>query len=280
MARNNEDRLGTPAPAPPNVMETSNNTTGDQMFSFVTPTEFVELPSKGKFYSEGHPLHNVETVEIRYMTAKDEDTLTSPALLKKGIAIERLLKNVIIDKSINTDDLLVGDKNAILVATRISGYGAGYTAKITCTSCATSTDYTFDLNEVDQSLPEELEVNDDGLFNLKLPKMDVMVGLSLMTGADEKRLVKLAENRKKKGLPEAVLTDQFRMIIRSVNGSQNNEHINALIENMPATDSRYLRTAYAELSPNVDLTQDFECPECSMQEEVIIPFTTEFFWPK
>jgi len=280
MARNNEDRLGTPAPAPPNVMETSNNTAGDQMFSFVTPTEFVELPSKGKFYSEGHPLHNVETVEIRYMTAKDEDTLTSPALLKKGIAIERLLKNVIIDKSINTDDLLVGDKNAILVATRISGYGAGYTAKITCTSCATSTDYTFDLNEVDQSLPEELEVNDDGLFNLKLPKMDVMVGLSLMTGADEKRLVKLAENRKKKGLPEAVLTDQFRMIIRSVNGSQNNEHINALIENMPATDSRYLRTAYAELSPNVDLTQDFECPECSMQEEVIIPFTTEFFWPK
>ena len=203
-----------------------------------------------------------------------------PALLKKGIAIERLLKNVIIDKSINTDDLLVGDKNAILVATRISGYGAGYTAKVTCTSCATSTDYTFDLNEVDQSLPEELEVNDDGLFNLKLPKMDVMVGLSLMTGADEKRLVKLAENRKKKGLPEAVLTDQFRMIIRSVNGSQNNEHINALIENMPATDSRYLRTAYAELSPNVDLTQDFECPECNMQEEVIIPFTTEFFWPK
>tara|TARA_R110002020_G_scaffold114248_4_gene262770 strand:+ start:1437 stop:2279 length:843 start_codon:yes stop_codon:yes gene_type:complete len=280
MARNNEDRLGTPAPAPPNVMETSNNTAGDQMFSFVTPTEFVELPSKGKFYSEGHPLHNVDTVEIRYMTAKDEDTLTSPALLKKGIAIERLLKNVIIDKSINTDDLLVGDKNAILVATRISGYGAGYTAKVTCTSCATSTDYTFDLNEVDQSLPEELEVNDDGLFNLKLPKMDVMVGLSLMTGADEKRLVKLAENRKKKGLPEAVLTDQFRMIIRSVNGSQNNEHINALIENMPATDSRYLRTAYAELSPNVDLTQDFECPECNMQEEVIIPFTTEFFWPK
>tara|TARA_R100000808_G_C2112945_1_gene126476 strand:- start:64 stop:906 length:843 start_codon:yes stop_codon:yes gene_type:complete len=280
MARNNEDRLGTPAPAPSSVMETSNNTAGDQMFSFVTPTEFVELPSKGKFYPEGHALRNVETIEIRYMTAKDEDTLTSPALLKKGIAIERLLKNVIVDKSINTDDLLVGDKNAILVATRISGYGPAYTAKISCPTCAATSDYTFDLSDVDQSIPDELEIDENGLFYIKLPKMDVMVGLSLMTGADEKRLTKLSENRKKKNLPEATLTDQFRMIIRSVNGSQNNEHINALIDNMPATDSRYLRTAYAELSPNVNLAQDFECPECGVQEEVTIPFTTEFFWPK
>ena len=76
------------------------------------------------------------------------------------------------------------------------------------------------------------------------------------------------------------LTDEFRLFIRSVNGSTKQEHINSLIENKPAVDSRHLRTAYAELAPNVDLSQDFDCPSCGMQEEVNIPFTTEFFWPK
>ena len=94
-------------------------------FSFVVPTEFVELPSEGRYYPEGHPLHNQETIEIKHMTAREEDLLTSRALLKKGVALERLLDSVIINKNIRAADLLVGDRNAILIAARISGYGPG-----------------------------------------------------------------------------------------------------------------------------------------------------------
>ena len=133
--RNNQDRLGAvnkgeepPVQQQPQQVE--------QTLQFVTPTEFVELPSRGKFYPEGHPLHNTEIIEIRHMTAKDEDILTSAALLKKGLAIDRFLQNIIVDKSINIADLLVGDKNAIIVASRISGYGAQYEAGISCPSCA------------------------------------------------------------------------------------------------------------------------------------------------
>jgi hypothetical protein len=86
--------------------------------SYVTPTEFVELPSRGKFYSTDHPLHNKEVIEMRYMTAKDEDILTSPALLKSGIAINRLIENLVVDKNIVIDSLLVGDKNAIILCSK------------------------------------------------------------------------------------------------------------------------------------------------------------------
>ena len=99
-ARNNQDRLGNPEisnPGPPSPPVMSENT--EDVFSFPTPTEFVELPSRGLFYPEGHPLHNQEVVEIRYMTAKDEDILTSPALLRNGIAIDRMIENLVVDKN-------------------------------------------------------------------------------------------------------------------------------------------------------------------------------------
>ena len=115
----NSDRLGTQpvqnSSPPPQVAQ--NNDANP--FSFVVPTEFVELPSKGKYYPEHHPLHNQETIEIKHMTAKEEDILTSRALLKKGIALDRLLDSVIINNKIKASQLLVGDRNAILIATRI-----------------------------------------------------------------------------------------------------------------------------------------------------------------
>ncbi len=104
--------------------------------SYVTPTEFVELPSRGKFYSTDHPLHNKEVIEMRYMTAKDEDILTSPALLKNGVAIDRLIENLIVDKNVTANSLLLGDKNAVILAARISGYGEQYEVNVTCPACS------------------------------------------------------------------------------------------------------------------------------------------------
>ena len=284
MVRNNEDRVGASAPAdppPPPVMESAAKaTSGEQPFSFVTPTEFVELPSKGKFYPEDHPLHNAETIEIRYMTAKDEDTLTSQSLLKKGIALDRLLQNVIVDKNIKADNLLVGDKNAVLVATRISGYGPEYPAKMQCQSCGSMTTHEFNLSDIDVNDGSNLDLDENGVFYCVLPKMKVRIGLRLLYGSDEKRLMKIAESRKKKSLPEAALTDQFRAIIASVNDSTSMQHISSLIDSMPALDSRHLRLYYGDVIPNMDLNQEYECGSCGATEEVMIPFTTEFFWPK
>ena len=144
--RNNEDRVGAPssdtsAPTPDLVSEKS-------PLTFATPTEFVELPTKGRFYPEGHPLYNVEEIEIRFMTAKDEDILSSKTLLKKGVAIDRLLQNVVVNKQINIGDLFVGDKNALIVASRITGYGPEYDTRVTCPACSKTSDFSFNLEDL------------------------------------------------------------------------------------------------------------------------------------
>ena len=179
--RDNSKRTSAAADPTPAVPEVDNK----QMLDFSTPTEIVDLPSKGKFYSEAHPLHNKESVEIRYMTAKDEDILTSPSLLKKGLAIDRLLQNVIVDKRINVGSLLSGDKNAILVASRINGFGSSYTTKVTCPACATVGENTFDLSEVEHIILDDtgdydISPTQDGTFIVKLPRTGFEVELRLL----------------------------------------------------------------------------------------------------
>ena len=161
--------------------------------NFVTPTEFVILPSGGKHYVEGHPLHNKETIEIKFMTAKDEDILTSQQLLKKGIAIERFLENIVVDKSIDLNTILVGDKNAILIAARASGFGYDYEAKATCTNCGTVNLVMFDLrdpNIVGDSTPEQevFRLESPGLFSTIMPLSKFKVVYRLMNSSDEKSL--------------------------------------------------------------------------------------------
>ena len=280
--RNNEDRVGAPIQdiAPVEQMaEKSEN------FSFTTPTEFVELPTKGRFYSEDHPLYNQDTVEIRYMTAKDEDILTSQSLLKKGIAIDRLLQNIIIDKNIKVDELYTGDKNAIVVATRITGYGDDYSARLTCQSCGSSEEYNFNLSDLkidygESSKELNVEKTENNTFIFELPTSKVNVEIRLLTGKDERALIKLSEKRKKLKMSEAPLTDQFKLIISSVNNNQDPQVIESFIEKMPALDSRYLRGIYARITPNIDLTQEVTCSSCDNDTEVQLPFTVDFFWPK
>jgi len=281
-ARNNEDRTGArqPAPPPPIIEQPGGNT-----FSFATPTEIVDLPSRGKYYPENHPLYGVDTIEIRYMTAKDEDILTSQSLLRKGVAIERMLQNIIVNKEINVDDLLVGDKNALIVAARVTGYGPRYETKISCPACASVVNYTFDLTETKADhgkspASQDTSETENGTFILDLPVSKVKLELRLLTSADEKKLMELAERRRKHNLPEAVLTDQFGLMIVSVNGDAGPNTINSFIDVMPALDSHHIRNVYTSIMPNVDLNQHFTCPACSHREEVALPFTADFFWPK
>jgi hypothetical protein len=252
-------------------------------FSFVVPTEFVELPSKGKHYAKGHPLCGQETVEIKHMTAKEEDLLTSRSLLKKGLAINRVLQSILVDKSIDVDSLLIGDKNAIIIATRISAYGADYETQVSCPACMTSTKHSFNLHELEINHGDELDEGvkkEKNYYIITLPKTKVDVKVKLLDGKDERFLADATAMKRKRNLPDATLTDQFRTFIVSVNGHTDQKAINEFVEKMPAFDSRFLRTTYAKAVPNIDMSQDFICNNCDYEAAMEVPLSADFFWPK
>ena len=266
MSRNTGRKKATsPAPAQA-VQPAPTQTTG---LSYVTPTEFVELPSRGQFYSADHPLHNQETIELRYMTAKDEDILTSQALLKNGLAIDRLVTNLIVDKGINPDDLLIGDKNALLIAARVSGYGADLTA--------------FENNEgVSPEGNDEsgVEATDNGTFTAVLPRTGYTAEFRLFTAQDEKDAMQTSAKKAKHNLADSASTDLLKTLITSINGVNNRLEINNFVDNMPAQDARHIRACVQVVTPNVDMSQSCECSSCGNASVVEVPFTAEFFWPK
>ena len=287
--RDNEERFsalaGLESPAATHTAQTSMTDGG--MLNFASPTEFVELPSKGKFYPVGHPLHGKETVEMKFMTAKEEDILTSKALIKKGIAIDRMLQSLIVDKSIKVEDLLVGDKSALIIAARISGYGPEYSVAVTCPSCDTKSKHEFDLSAFSVKEAEDLSnigvaQTENGTFTFKLSKSNVQVEVRLLTGRDEASMVnEMAMKKGKETLQvEKNSTSQLKRVIVSVNGVQDRNQISAFIDNMPAIDSRFLRAVLRQINPEVDTNQTFVCASCGHEEEMEVPFTVEFFWPK
>ena len=284
MSRNKE-RIGgvqqhDSAPPPQAIQEER----GDA-FSFIVPTEFVDLPSQGRFYPEGHPLHGEDSIEIKQMTAKEEDILTSETLLKKGVALDRVIQSLIVDKRINAETLLVGDRNAIVIAARTSGYGNVYETEVTCPSCTSQQRYAFDLNlarvfhgkrEVEEL---ELTANENGTFDIALPRTRLNVTFKLLTGKDEKSMLKgMQQDRKKKDVERNVTRQLFNTIV-SVNDDSSAGTIKYLIENIPSMDARHLRVAYQQVAPNIELEQHFECNECDYEQPMEVPLTADFFWP-
>jgi len=283
MARKrNSERFG--APTPENISSPAVATaTSADLFSFVTPTDFVDLPSKGLFYPENHPLADVDTVEIRHMTAKEEDILTSESLLKKGLAIDRLLESIFLDKSIKADNLLIGDKNALLIAARITGYGPIYDTTVKCPSCREVNNKVFNLEEIStmdaSEIPEDVEMNDGGNFIFPLPKSGATIEVRLLTSKDERMLVETTEKKKKLKLPDSRSTDLLKLVIVAVNNHTTPDALAQFIEQMPLQDVKHLRKIYEKIKPDVNITYDFECNHCSHEGEVMMPLTAQFFWP-
>ena len=288
MARNNSRRTSASPPDDAAAAAAQSAATEHEQeagLSYVVPTEFARLPSRGRYYVEDHPLHNKEVVEIRHMTAKDEDVLTSRSLLKSGLAIDRLLQNLIVDKSIDPNSLLVGDKNAVLVEARIHAYTADYETRISCPACGVSQVNQFDLRDVQHNQGDDwgdLDItgpDEDGLFAIKLPRTKAEVRVRLLTGHDEKAVMKMIENRRANKLPEAPVTAHIKTFIASVNGHTNRSDVNNFVDNMPTLDSHHLRVCYNKLVPNVDMTLPLQCGECGTESRLEVPFTADFFWP-
>jgi hypothetical protein len=276
MRRNNEDRLmGGHKPTPSEDAPQMANP-----MDFVTPSEFVELPSKGR-YPEGHPLHGKDSIEIRYMTAKDEDVLTNRSLLKKGLAIDRLIQNLISDKSINARHLYVGDRNAIIVFARASAYGADYKAKIQCPACGEQSKFKFDLVDYEMYAGDDTEgtditYNDDGTFTTTLPLSTIVARIRPLMGQDELDLV---SKGKAKDIANDMITKQMKHFVVDFNGYDDQKTVDYVCDNMVAQDSRYLRDCFRIVSPDIKLEQNFICKHCEHEEVMSVPFGTDFFWP-
>tara|TARA_R100001460_G_scaffold94271_1_gene136339 strand:- start:285 stop:1103 length:819 start_codon:yes stop_codon:yes gene_type:complete len=270
MKRNNEERtLGRRQQAgavdPASLMD------------FVAPMEVVDLPSRGIGYPSGHPLCGKETIEIRFMTAKDEDILTNRSLLKKGLALDRLIDNIIINKEIKSKDILVGDRNAIIIAARSSAYGHIYKTKVQCPSCNTTKKMSFDLSSADILEPEKQDVEelDNGNYMYVTEHSKIQVELRLLTGHDEAILFKVMSNKNN----SAYVTSQMKLYIASVNGHSDRAVIDHFVDNVPAIESRSLRKVFSNLSANVQVKENFECENCGFEQEMEVPFNTDFFWP-
>lgn len=177
----------------------------------------------------------------------------------------------------------MGDRNAIIVSTRVSAYGNDYTTKVTCPACAATQNYSFNLNSVviyhgEDSDMANVVSNGDGTFNVQLERTKVTATFKLLTGRDEKKFLSAAELDKKQKVDRNV-TRQLAGMIVAVNGDSSAEAINYLVHNLPAADTRQLRLAYRLTSPNIDMTQHFECSECDHEQDMEVPLNADFFWP-
>lgn len=250
-------------------------------FGLDIPVELVPLPSMGKVYPGTSHLHGCEAVEIRAMTARDEDILTSRALLKKGTVITELIKSCLVDKTISTSDLLVGDRNAIMVAVRITGYGAEYEVEVDCEECGSKTPHMFNLAE----LPIrrlEIEPVEAGLnaFEMVLPVSKKVVKFKFLTGRDEEEITTLAEKQKKLALgTDTNVTTSLMHTIISVDGITDRAKLSNFIKMMPARDSLALRNYIRDNEPGIILRQEASCESCGHEEVLDMPLGVSFLWP-
>jgi len=250
-------------------------------FGFEVPVESVPLPSNGVVYPSDSPLHGQETVDIRSMTAREEDILTSRALIKKGTVITELIKSCLVDKRVHVQDMLAGDRNAIMVALRITGYGAEYNVEADCPKCNTRSKQSFDL----ASMPIkrlEIEPVETGLncFEFKLPVTGKTVKFKFLTGRDEEEINTVVERAKKQGaLADNIVTTRLQYSIVAIEGKTDRSSINGFIRNMPARDSMALRKHIDAHEPGIEMKADLDCPSCNEQSEVRVPLGASFFWP-
>ena len=280
--RNNMDRMGlshdqnvhdsVEMPTMPPMRQTESQDNG-----FIVATELVDLPSKGLFYDENHPLHHKTTIEIKHMTTKEEDILTNQSFLKNGSAIDRMLQSVILDKKVRVKDLYVGDKNALLVASRIYGYGADYDAKFSCPACGTTQKANFNLEEIEHIDFEQNQIEYDVEVDYESATLFLVITRS--KAKLELRLIK-EEKSDPKAKNRNSISYFYKKIIKSVNGNNNPKYIADYINSMAAVDSRYLRNVYSKIVPGVNFVVEHTCQACYENVEVEVPLTAEFFWPK
>ncbi len=244
------------------------------MAEFKLPTEEVELPSKGLLYSKDNPLSSGK-LEMKYMTAKEEDILTNQNYISKGVVIDKLLQSLIVNKDINYNTLLIGDKNAIMIAARILSYGKSY-------------EFTYDSKpqNVDLSLLQNKEIDADlfksgeNNFGFTLPHTDNQITFKLLTHGDDKKIdaeIKGIKKIDKEGSHD--VTTRLAHMITSINGSEEKKDIREFVKGyLLAKDARELRNYYSTIQPDIDMKVYIDTADGG-EEVVDLPIGLNFFWP-
>ena len=240
---------------------------------FQFPSEIVELPSKGIIYPEGNPLSSGK-IEMKYMTAREEDIITNQNYIQKGIVIDKLLRSLVIS-DINLDDLITGDKNAIMVAARVLGYGKDYTFEYL------GKDYTIDLSKLeDKIIDESMFTSGINEFEFILPHSQNKVTFQLMTDGLEKKIeneLKGLSKINKENLPE--MSTRMKYLILSVNGETDRKHVREFVDTaLLARDAKALRDYIIKIQPDIKFIFDRETFSGEI-EETEIPITSNFFFP-
>jgi hypothetical protein len=222
------------------------------------------------------------------MTAREEDILTSRSFIEKGVVLDRLVQNIIINKNIKAEDLLVGDKAAILINARKNGYGADYETTISCPECGFSDSCAYDLdNSVIKDLPSEVQLEEAGItttgngtFRVILPLSGVEVEFRLLTGRDDLDMLRRAGRNRKRNEGEQVVTNQLSTITVAINEHTEKDLIRKFIGSLTIKDAQALRAAYDLVTPDINMKKDFVCSDCSYEDDINFPVTTDFFWPQ
>jgi hypothetical protein len=252
-------------------------------FGWEVPVDQAPLPSRGLLYDKESSLYQREVIEIRAMTAKEEDILMSQAYIKQGTVIDKLLESCIIDKSIDISELLIGDRNTILVALRVTGFGSDYVSSTTCEHCNSSATTTFDLTALKLKnldiKPVSPGVNE---FEVQLPVSKKLATVTLMTAAIEKE-IRETEKRNKEVLginPDVNrVTTRLTNILQSVDGIRDRNKLKKFIENMPLRDSRAIRNFIRDNEPGIDMKTSYNCGYCKQEAQVTLSLGLNFLWP-
>jgi len=239
------------------------------MAEFKLPTEVVELPSKGLTYPEDNPLSSGK-VEMKYMTAKEEDILTNQSYIQKGTVLDKLMESLIVS-DVNYRDMIVGDRNAIMVAARVLGYGKEYSFTYA------GEEHTVDLSVLDNvELKADLFKQGKNEFEFVTPASETKLTFKFLTGHDETKIQEELQGLSKlnsETVPE--ISTRLKYIITSVEGNREAKDIRNFVDNyLLARDSRALRQYITDIQPDVDLTF-----KLNSGQEVAIPIGLNFFWP-
>jgi len=245
------------------------------------PSEVIPLPTKGWFYPEGHILSSGE-IEIKQMTAKEEDLLANQELIKKGKVLDKLMESVIVNKSIKINEILIPDKNAIFVAIRRLAYGDEYNVSVTCPQCNTQNKVKIDLSSLLYKLFNFDEYpKGQNNFMFKLPTSGVTITYKLLNQIDEQSIdSELSQIKKISKENTAEVTTRIKYVITSIDGNPDKMSIRKFVEEkLTAKDSLAFRRHMRDTTPDVDMTFDFKCSDCDLERRLDVPLGASFLFP-
>lgn len=252
----------------------------EQKYAF--PTEVLALPSKGLLYPKDHPLSSGQ-IDVKYMTAKEEDILTSSNLIDKGIVIDRLLESVIADPKVKLDDMLIGDKNALMLGTRVLGYGKEYVVEIEDPDTTLKVEFNIDLTKLEsKKIDDKIFKSGENKFSFELPNSKANIEFKLLTHSDEKKIEQhikaLSKITKATGV-SSELTTRLKNTIISVDGETDFNTISDFVDNrFLSLDTKEFRKYVAGITPDIIFEAEYES-QIGELHTVTIPIGVGFFWP-